>query len=155
MKRFAFLLLVLSGLVACSSGEKAAPGPAEPIPFTPWVASDSGKNVRYPSGLEIYTVLEGPGEFPKHGNTVHIHYHGMLTDGKVFDSRFRRGERFSFKTGSGKVIPGLDEGIRNLRMGSKAILTIPPDLAYGEKGDEPNIPGNSTLIFHVEVLGDF
>lgn len=155
MRVLAVLVLVLGMVSSCSKGQKEAPAVLTPIDFTPWNIEDPTKNASLPSGLQMYPVLEGPGEYPKHGQTVHIHYHGMLSDGKVFDSSFKRGQSFSFKIGSGKVIPGLDEGIRNLRMGSKAILTIPPDLAYGEKGDEPNIPGNSTLIFHVEFLGIF
>ena len=98
---------------------------------------------------------EGQGDFPTTGQNILINYHGMLTDGKVFDSSFDRGSPFSFLLGQGRVIRGWDIGIAKLRFGSKGILIIPPEIGYGEFGSPPNIPGNATLVFHVELLGAF
>lgn len=87
------------------------------------------------------------------GDIVKMHYDGRLTNEKKFDSSFDRGEPISFKLGAGMVIKGWDQGIATLKVGGKAKLTIPPELAYGNRsvGDGP-IPANSTLIFEVELV---
>jgi len=120
--------------------------------FKPFEIQDSSRIQVYPSGLKIYLVEKGSGVIPKPGETVIAHYHGMLEDGRVFDSSFERNEPFQFVLGQGQVIKGWDEAFQKLPVGSKAILIIPPELGYGDQQVGP-IPPNSTLIFHVEVLG--
>ncbi|CAE6451560.1 unnamed protein product [Rhizoctonia solani] len=90
---------------------------------------------------------------PKIGDQVTIHYTGTLLDGTKFDSS-RDGNRGPFQTqiGTGKVIKGWDHGVPQIPVGGKARLTIPPDMGYGARGYPPVIPGNSTLIFEVELL---
>ncbi|TFY57132.1 hypothetical protein EVG20_g8658, partial [Dentipellis fragilis] len=83
---------------------------------------------------------------------VTIHYVGVLTDGKKFDSSRDRGAPFETEIGVGKVIKGWDEGVPQLSLGEKAILTATPDYAYGARGFPPVIPPNSTLKFEVELL---
>ncbi len=105
-----------------------------------------------PSGLTYLITKKGTGRLPTKGETVVLHYTGMLTNGAKFDSSYDRGVPLSFKLGGGRVIKGFDEGFSKLRVGDHAILIIPPDLAYGSKGAGEVIPPDSKLIFVVEVV---
>jgi peptidyl-prolyl cis-trans isomerase A (cyclophilin A) len=104
------------------------------------------------SGLEYTEVTAGTGEQAVAGRTVKVHYTGKFPDGKVFDSSVSRGEPIEFVLGQGRVIKGWDEGIALMKVGGKAQLTIPPNLAYGEKGAGGVIPPNATLVFDVELV---
>ncbi|MDT0295600.1 peptidylprolyl isomerase [Mesonia ostreae] len=105
------------------------------------------------SGLRYkITTTKKTGATPERGQTVRVHYTGMLTDGTKFDSSYDRDRPLVFPVGVGKVIPGWDEGIRLLKVGEKAKLIIPPYLGYGERGNGP-IPPNSILLFDVELVG--
>ncbi|KAF8236968.1 peptidyl-prolyl cis-trans isomerase [Tricholoma matsutake] len=104
-------------------------------------------------GVTIESLSPGDGvTFPKKGDTVEIHYVGRLLDGTLFDSSRDRKTPFVTKIGVGKVIKGWDEGVPQLSLGQKAILTATPDYAYGSRGFPPVIPANSTLKFEVELL---
>ncbi|XP_034742635.1 FK506-binding protein 1-like [Etheostoma cragini] len=105
-------------------------------------------------GVEVETIRPGDGKtFPQRGQNVSVHYVGTLTNGKKFDSSRDRGDPFKFKIGQGQVIRAWDEGVAQMSVGQVAKLTCSPDYAYGAKGYPPVIPGNSTLIFEVELLG--
>lgn len=103
--------------------------------------------------LKIEKITNGTGPMPKKGDTVTVHYTGWFTTGGKFDSSVDRDEPFSFVLGQGQVIRGWDVGVAQLKVGDKAKLTIPPDMAYGREGYPGAIPPNSTLIFEVELLG--
>ncbi|GFF77367.1 FK506-binding protein 1A [Aspergillus udagawae] len=92
-------------------------------------------------------------DFPQKNDRVTIHYTGRLADGRKFDSSVDRNTPFQTEIGVGKVIKGWDEGVPQMSLGEKAVLTITPDYGYGARGFPPVIPPNSTLIFEVELLG--
>jgi len=102
--------------------------------------------------MKIEKIVSGTGAAPKHGETVTVHYTGWLADGTKFDSSVDRREPFAFALGTGQVIGGWDQGVATMRVGDKARLTIPPELAYGATGYSGAIPPNATLIFEVELL---
>jgi FKBP-type peptidyl-prolyl cis-trans isomerase FkpA len=104
------------------------------------------------SGLDYNETQAGTGAQAAAGKTVSVHYTGKLTNGKVFDSSLTRGTPIEFVLGAGRVIKGWDEGIALMKVGGKAILTIPPQLGYGERGAGGVIPPNATLIFEVELV---
>ncbi|MDR0790187.1 MAG: FKBP-type peptidyl-prolyl cis-trans isomerase [Bacteroidales bacterium] len=101
------------------------------------------------SGLQYKVLTEGKGAKPKATDTVHVHYHGTLINGDVFDSSVQRGEPISFPLN--QVIPGWTEGLQLMNVGSKYRLFIPSNLAYGNQ-NMGAIPAGSTLIFDVELL---
>ena len=103
------------------------------------------------SGLQYQVVTEGKGAKPKAGDVVRVHYKGSLLDGKVFDSSYDRGQPVVFPLD--QVVPGWQEGLQLMPVGSKYKLWIPANLGYGEKGTPGGPIGpNSTLVFEVELL---
>ncbi|TVZ25547.1 peptidylprolyl isomerase [Gillisia sp. Hel_I_86] len=104
------------------------------------------------SGLRYKIEQKGDGVKAEKGNTVSVHYKGMLPDGSVFDSSYTRNQPIDFKLGKGQVIQGWDEGIQLLSVGDQARFVIPSHLAYGERGAGGAIPPNATLIFDVELV---
>lgn len=101
------------------------------------------------SGLQYEVLKSGSGPKPTATSTVKVHYHGTLIDGKVFDSSVERKEPIEFALN--EVIPGWTEGLQLMSVGDKWKFTIPPAIAYGPRG-KGDIPGNSVLIFEVELL---
>mgnify|MGYP001208050364 FL=1 len=102
------------------------------------------------SGLKYEVLTEGSGAKPTATDSVTVHYKGTLTDGKVFDSSYDRGEPISFPLN--RVIKGWTEGLQLMSVGSKYRLTIPSELGYGAAGAGGVIPPNATLIFEVELI---
>ncbi|KAJ5748656.1 uncharacterized protein N7511_010352 [Penicillium nucicola] len=101
------------------------------------------------------TVQPGDGQnFAKPGDNISMHYTGHLEtkDGEVFDSSVSRGVPFQTPIGVGRVITGWEEGVPQMSLGEKALLTITPDYGYGARGYPPVIPPNSTLVFEVQLL---
>jgi len=120
------------------------------------IVMDSTNTVNVPASndageLQIEDVKEGDGKEAKVGDKVKVHYSGTLTDGTKFDSSYERDEPFEFTLGEGQVITGWEQGVAGMKVGGKRILTIPPELGYGEKG-AGTIPPNSTLLFEIELL---
>jgi FKBP-type peptidyl-prolyl cis-trans isomerase len=104
------------------------------------------------SGLRYKILQEGNGKPATKGSMVSVHYKGQLLDGQVFDSSYQRKQPIDFTIGVGQVIPGWDEGIQLLKVGDKARMVIPADLAYGSRGAGGVIPPDATLIFDVELM---
>jgi FKBP-type peptidyl-prolyl cis-trans isomerase len=105
-----------------------------------------------PEKLKFIDLKVGQGPQPKPGQTVQVHYTGWLTNGVKFDSSVDRGQPFEFILGAGQVIRGWEQGVATMKVGGKRKLTIPSDLGYGLKGSPPEVPGNATLVFDVELL---
>ncbi|WP_375321685.1 FKBP-type peptidyl-prolyl cis-trans isomerase [Aliivibrio logei] len=102
------------------------------------------------SGLQYEVLTAGTGEIPTSDKTVRVHYHGMLTDGTVFDSSVERGQPAEFPVTG--VIAGWVEALQLMPVGSKWKLAIPQNLAYGERGAGAAIPPYAALVFEVELL---
>lgn len=124
------VLLSLACLFACSGG--------------------GGGGTTTDSGLEITHLVEGTGASPERRDRVRVHYHGTFPDGKVFDSSVDRGRPAVFPLN--RVIPCWTEGLALMKVGGKAKLVCPPEIAYGAAGFPPRIPANATLHFEVELL---
>merc|ERR1712217_618209 len=121
-------------------------------PHTPHTSTHRAKP-SFKMGVDVQVLTPGNGkDFPKPGDTVTMHYTGTLLNGNKFDSSVDRNEPFVTKIGVGQVIRGWDEGVPQLSLSSKALLTCSPDFAYGARGFPPVIPPNSTLKFEVELL---
>ena len=103
------------------------------------------------SALQVYDTTEGTGDPVVVGDTLTVHYTGVLPDGTVFDSSRTHGEPFTFTIGDGYVIQGWEQGLLGMRVGGQRLIAVPPSLGYGDRA-VGNIPANSTLIFDVELL---
>ncbi|MCA2977920.1 MAG: FKBP-type peptidyl-prolyl cis-trans isomerase [Myxococcaceae bacterium] len=101
------------------------------------------------SGLVYFETQAGTGDQPTSMDTVKVHYRGTLMDGTEFDSSFKRNQPAEFPLGG--VIPCWTEGVQKMKVGGKAKLICPPDIAYGDAA-QPTIPAGSTLTFEVELL---
>lgn len=106
--------------------------------------------VKTASGMVYQSLKEGKGKSPKASNTVEVNYRGTLTNGKEFDSSYKRKQSISFPLSG--VIPCWTEGVQMMKPGGKAKLVCPPELAYGARGAGRDVPPNATLIFEVELL---
>jgi FKBP-type peptidyl-prolyl cis-trans isomerase FkpA len=102
------------------------------------------------SGLAYKPIKEGTGATPGPEDEVEVHYHGTLIDGTVFDSSVERGQTISFPLN--RVIKGWTEGLQLMKEGGKTKFVIPSELAYGDAGAGPKIPGGATLVFEVELF---
>ena len=103
-----------------------------------------------PTGLQYKIVKEGTGKSPKATDTVLVHYRGTLLDGTEFDSSYKRNEPAEFPLS--RVIPCWTEGVQRMKVGGKSRLVCPSEIAYGEAGSPPVIPGGATLVFEIELL---
>ena len=118
-------------------------------PFLEKTAAEEGVQ-KTASGLLYKEIVAGTGAQPKEKDIVKVHYTGKLVDGKEFDSSVKRGQPAEFQLG--QVIPCWKEGVGLMKVGGKARLVCPSDIAYGDNGRPPIIPGGATLIFEVELL---
>lgn len=139
MNTWIFAIGLVAGLSLCGITWAAPP-------------TEIGKSETTKSGLKYETLKAGDGAEAKKGQKVSVHYVGKLEDGNKFDSSRDRGQPFPFKLGAGEVIKGWDEGVAGMKVGEKRKLTIPPDLAYGDRGFPGAIPPKATLIFEVELM---
>jgi FKBP-type peptidyl-prolyl cis-trans isomerase FkpA len=117
------------------------------LDFRDKAATEAGAT-KTASGMVVKHTQQGTGASPGSTETVKVHYEGRLIDGTVFDSSKQRGEPAEFPLNG--VIPCWTEGLQTMKVGGKAQLVCPPDIAYGAHG--PRIPAQSTLVFDVELL---
>lgn len=106
--------------------------------------------IKTASGMVYKSIREGSGDSPKPSSIVGVDYRGTLTSGREFDSSYKSKliTRFSLSS----VIPCWTEGLQMMKVGGKAKLVCPPELAYGSRGAGRDVPPNATLIFEVELL---
>lgn len=131
-------------LAALSEKEKAA-GQA----YLAKAAAEKGAT-KTASGLVITTLTPGTGASPTATDAVKVHYEGKLLNGEVFDSSIQRGEPATFPLNG--VIPCWTEALQLMKVGGKARIVCPADLAYGERGSPPQIRSGATLVFDVQLL---
>lgn len=127
------MLLLVVGLSACDN-------------------EDPPRIIEREDGLIIEELVFGEGEEAVLHSAVKVHYTGTLLDGTKFDSSLDRNEPFAFNIGFQQVIQGWEIGVVGMKVGGKRKLTIPPELAYGERGAGEIIPANATLNFEIELL---
>jgi FKBP-type peptidyl-prolyl cis-trans isomerase FkpA len=106
---------------------------------------------KQPSGLIYFETKAGTGAQPGPTDTVKVHYKGTLTNGEEFDSSYKRGTPAEFPLNG--VIKCWTEGVAKMKVGGKAKLVCPSDIAYGDRGAPPKIPGGAVLVFEIELLG--
>jgi FKBP-type peptidyl-prolyl cis-trans isomerase FkpA len=135
---FLFLLLI-----SCSSKPESAA-------FLDKAAAEPGA-IKTASGLVYRQIRPGSGPSPRASDVVTVNYRGTLTDGTEFDSSYKGDQPAQFPLN--QVIPCWTEGVQKMKVGGKSQLVCPPDIAYGERGSPPVIPGGSTLIFEIELVG--
>lgn len=140
----ALALAIVTATSGCSKKVDEPPPsdfkPAEAAPLPPG-----------PDKLEIKDSVVGSGAEAKKGDTVKVHYTGTLLNGKEFDSSRGR-DPFQLKIGEGQVIKGWDEGLPGMKVGGTRTLTIPWQMAYGEKGSGDKIPAKAALKFDIELV---
>ena len=107
-----------------------------------------------PQELDILDIREGEGTEATPGNVVSVHYVGVAySTGEEFDASYNRGAPLDFPLGAGRVIQGWDTGVAGMKVGGRRQLTIPPHLAYGDRGAGGVIKPGETLVFVVDLLG--
>ncbi|MGH3386253.1 MAG: FKBP-type peptidyl-prolyl cis-trans isomerase [Nocardioidaceae bacterium] len=107
-----------------------------------------------PGDLEVTDLAVGGGDEAGAGSHVQVHYVGVsFSTGEEFDASYNRGEPLEFQLGTGRVIPGWDQGVDGMKVGGRRKLVIPPHLAYGDRGAGGAIAPGETLIFVVDLVG--
>lgn len=148
------LLVGLTLLAGCLGGSSPAePGTEweviEEVEFDPSLDIDLSQMTRTPSGLYYQDLVEGEGDMPGPASFVTVTATGWLRTGEVFQPEVS----FDFQIGARDVIPGFEEGVREMRPGGKRKLVIPPELGYGGGGNPPaGIPPGAVLVFEVELV---
>jgi peptidylprolyl isomerase len=131
------------------------PGAGQPA--VSWRAGDPVITVparaKPPARLVSQILVRGHGKPILNGQTVVAQYTGVVwSSGKVFDSSWQRGFPESFVLGAGQVLSGWEQGLGGLPVGSRVLLTVPPNLGYGQAGDPPDVSSNSTIVFVIDIL---
>lgn len=150
------LLLLIMTCAACAPGSgPAADGDAPEFRQKPanafeaeFAREDGVRPIRW--GGWIKTLAPGAGPSPTEDSVVKVHYEGRLTDGRVFDSSYQRGQPATFSLRG--VIPCWTNGVPLMKTGEKAKFVCPSSAAYGDAGAPPMIPGGATLVFEIELL---
>lgn len=107
--------------------------------------------VSLPSGIQYRVMKEGTGKTPDMNDTVIVHYKGALLDGTEFDNSRTRNQPAEFVLGK-NVLPGWNEALQKMKTGSRWLVVIPPNMAYGDKGPGGIVGPNAVLMFDIELL---
>ncbi|MBL9201649.1 MAG: FKBP-type peptidyl-prolyl cis-trans isomerase [Opitutaceae bacterium] len=144
--RLVLLCVALAPAAALAQREKIPPADLEVVEKN-WPAAKKTQ-----TGIRYVVLAEGSGERPKPGDKVNVLYEGRLLDGKVFDAAKDPAQPFTFRVRRDMVIEGWDQILQQMRKGDKWLVIIPPELAYGTRGQPPKIGRNATLIFEMELI---
>ncbi len=151
---FCFVAMVVVTAVQLTAGAQTAL-PKAPDPYAPPRQAGPqraiGETITTPSGLSYVFTKLGHGPQPQTGDVMVIHGIGRFTDGKEFWNTRTDDEPYEYTPGVDRVIRGFEEGMREVREGDRIVITMKPELAYGEKGNR-DIPPNATLVFDYEIL---
>jgi FKBP-type peptidyl-prolyl cis-trans isomerase len=157
MKAFNLVITCSSLLLFAACGQQAAEDTAASEPD---VTAAAAPEIAEEAKVQIDIIKNGYGRAAEAGDLVTVHYTGWLYDesapdnrGDKFDSSVDRGDKFQFPLGAGRVIKGWDEGVAGMLIGETRVLTIPPNMGYGDRGAGAAIPPGATLIFEVELFG--
>ena len=132
-----------SGMPTVSAGTNGTSGPKITIPA----------KATAPTKLVVDTLIRGTGQPLTSGQTVVVQYTGVVwRSGQVFDSSYETSTPDSFVLGQNQVIPGWEQGLGGVRVGSRVLLIVPPALAYGDQAEPPYIEDNDTLVFVIDVI---
>jgi FKBP-type peptidyl-prolyl cis-trans isomerase FkpA len=144
-----FVVIAVSAfLLSCSRSGGADSAAAKA--YLQKAATEPGA-VKTSSGLVYSELRAGSGASPRPSDVVKVNYRGTLIDGTEFDSSYKRNQPAEFPLD--RVVPCWTEGLQHMKAGGKARLVCPSEIAYGEEGSPPLIPGGATLIFEIELLG--
>jgi FKBP-type peptidyl-prolyl cis-trans isomerase len=142
-------LAVFIGLVVPTVHAQREKLPPEDLEFVEKTWPEAKKTN---TGIRYIVLRDGQGAMPKPGDKVSVLYIGRLLDGKVFDENQDKENPFTFRVRREMVIEGWEQTLQLMKRGEKRLVIIPPELAYGTRGQPPKIPRRATLVFEIELL---
>jgi FKBP-type peptidyl-prolyl cis-trans isomerase len=145
------LLVAVAASAACLDTSAPEEASIEHTTFAPSLGVDLAASTKTPNGAYYRDIVVGTGPVVSAGQTLKVRYTGWLSDGTQFDSNLTAQDPLPFRLGARDVIAGFDEAMVGVRVGGKRQLIVPPSLGYGLNPYGP-IPGNSVLVFNVEVV---
>jgi FKBP-type peptidyl-prolyl cis-trans isomerase len=148
LRLFAVVSLLFLSPLLHAQREKLPPDDLDYVEKTWPNAKKTNTGIRY----IILKEAEPGAPSPKAGNFVSVLYVGKLLEGKIFDQAQDKDHPFSFRVGREQVIEGWDQVLPLMKRGEKRLVIIPPELAYGSRGQPPSIPRDATLVFEIELL---
>jgi FKBP-type peptidyl-prolyl cis-trans isomerase len=140
------VLLLAAPLALRAQREKLPPDDLEFVEKTWPEAKKTNTGIRY------IVLREGQGPVGKPGDKAQVLYTGRLLNGAIFDQRLDPKNPLPFRIGRGEVIEGWDQILQLMKVGEKRLVIIPPELAYGTRGQPPKISRNATLVFEMELI---
>ena len=149
MRCVRLLMIVLVAVMAPALRAQREKLPPEDLEFVEKTWPTAKKTT---TGIRYLILHEATGEMPKPGDKVEVLYVGRLLDGTVFDQAVEREHPFTFRVSRGMVIDGWDQVLQLMKIGEKRLVIIPPELAYGTRGQPPKIGRNATLVFEIELI---
>ena len=146
------LVLSVALLVACAVPAMHAQREKLPPDDLEYVEKTWPEAKKTTTGIRYIIMKEGSGGTPKPGDKVNVLYVGRLLNGKIFDEATDPKQPFTFRVRREAVIEGWDQILQLMKLGEKRLVIIPPELAYGTRGQPPKIGRNQTLVFEIELL---
>ena len=147
--KFLLLLPIFAAMTAPALQAQREKLPPEALEYVEKTWPEAKKTT---TGIRYLVLKEGQGDLPKPGDKVNVLYVGRLLDGTVFDQATEADKPFTFRIRREMVIEGWDQILQLMKRGEKRLVIIPPELAYGTRGQPPKIGRNATLVFEIELL---